>query len=75
LKIKRVLGPEWKYFPKRSYSSGGIAAWVKGWAGMRIAASVINVWMPLDAVGTDLPSLEIVLWSHTAMRRVAVVAS
>ena len=40
---------------------------------MRIAASVINVWMPLDAVGTDLPSLEIVPRSHTAMRRVAML--
>jgi ectoine hydroxylase-related dioxygenase (phytanoyl-CoA dioxygenase family) len=39
----------------------------------RVAASAINVWMPLDAVGTDLPSLEIVPRSHTAMRRVAML--
>jgi ectoine hydroxylase-related dioxygenase (phytanoyl-CoA dioxygenase family) len=40
----------------------------------RIAASVINIWLPLDAVGRDLPSLEIVPRSHAAMRDIAMLA-
>ena len=39
----------------------------------RIAASVINVWMPLDAVGSDLPSLEVVPRSHTALRGIPML--
>jgi hypothetical protein len=80
--IKRVLGPEWRYFPKRSYfrrqrGMGKKVGWhadADGATIFRIAASVINVWVPLDAVGTDLPSLEIVPRSHTALRGVAMLA-
>ena len=79
--IERVLGPKWRYFPKRSYfrrnrGSGTRVEWhadADAATIFRIAASAINVWMPLDAVGTDLPSLEIVPRSHTAMRRVAML--
>ncbi|HWX84714.1 MAG TPA: phytanoyl-CoA dioxygenase family protein [Xanthobacteraceae bacterium] len=79
--IKRLLGPKWRYFPKRSYfrrnrGSGTRVAWhadADAATIFRVAASAINVWMPLDAVGTDLPSLEIVPRSHTAMRRVAML--
>src|ERR1700726_2668390 len=79
--IKRVLGPEWRYFPKRSYfrrhrGMGKKVGWhadADGATIFRIAASAINVWMPLDVVGTDLPSLEIVPRSHTTMRRVAML--
>ena len=80
--IKRVLGPKWRYFPKRSYfrrhrGMGKKVGWhadADGATIFRIAASVINVWVPLDAVGTDLPSLEIVPRSHTALRGVAMLA-
>jgi hypothetical protein len=80
--IERSLGTKWRYFPKRSYfrrnrGSGTRVQWhVDADAAtiFRVAASAINVWMPLDAVGTDLPSLEIVPRSHTAMRRVAMLA-
>jgi Phytanoyl-CoA dioxygenase (PhyH) len=79
--LKRVLGPEWRYFPKRSYfrrhrGMGKRVGWhadADGATIFRIAASVINVWMPLDAVGTDLPSLEIVPRSHTALRGVPML--
>ena len=80
-RIERMLGPKWRYFPKRSYfrrnrGSGTRVEWhadADGATIFRVAASAINVWMPLDAVGTDLPSLEIVPRSHTAMRRVAML--
>ena len=79
--IKRVVGPEWRYFPKRSYfrrhrGMGKRVGWhadADGATIFRIAASVINVWMPLDAVGTDLPSLEFVPRSHTALRGVPML--
>jgi hypothetical protein len=79
--IERVLGPEWRYFPKRSYfrrhrGMGKRVGWhvdADGATIFRIAASAINVWMPLDAVGADLPSLEIVPRSHTALRRIPML--
>ena len=79
--IKRVLGPEWRYFPKRSYfrrhrGMGKRVGWhadADGATIFRIAASVINVWVPLDAVGIDLPSLEIVPRSHIALRGVSML--
>jgi hypothetical protein len=79
--VKRVLGPEWRYFPKRSYfrrqrGMGKRVGWhvdADGATIFRIAASVINVWLPLDAVGTDLPSLEIVPRSHIVMRGVPML--
>ena len=79
--IKRVLGPAWRYFPKRSYfrrhrGMGKRVGWhadADGATIFRIAASVINVWVPLDAVGTDLPSLEVVPRSHIALRGIPML--
>jgi hypothetical protein len=33
----------------------------------------MNVWLPLDPVRTQLPSLEIVKGSHAAMRRLRLL--
>jgi hypothetical protein len=79
--IKRVLGREWRYFAKRSYfrrqrGMGKKVAWhadADGATIFRIAASAINVWVPLDAVGKDLPSLEIVPRSHIALRGIPML--
>jgi hypothetical protein len=81
MRVKRVLGPEWRYFPKRSYfrrhrGMGKRVGWhadADGATIFRIAASVINVWVPLDAVGTDLPSLEILPGSHAVLRGVPML--
>jgi hypothetical protein len=80
-KVNGVLGPEWRYFPKRSYfrrhrGMGKRVGWhadADGATIFRVAASVINVWLPLDVVGTDLPSLEIVPGSHMLMRGVPML--
>jgi hypothetical protein len=80
--VQRRLGHEWRYFPKRSYfrrhlGMGKKVAWhidADGATIFRVASSSINIWMPLDPVGTDLPSLEIVPRSHAAMRRIAMLA-
>jgi hypothetical protein len=79
--VKRMLGPEWRYFPKRSYFRRHVGMALKvPWhidadaaSIYRVAGSAINVWMPLDAVGTDLPSLDFVPRSHTVMRSVPLL--
>jgi hypothetical protein len=80
--LKRALGRQWRYFPKRSYfrrhvGMGKKVAWhvdADGATIFRVAASSVNVWMPLDPVGSELPSLEIVPRSHAVMSRVAMLA-
>jgi Phytanoyl-CoA dioxygenase (PhyH) len=79
--VARLLGPRWRYFPKRSYFRRHLGmtkpvGWhidADGATVFAVASSVINVWMPLDKVGTDLPSLEIVPRSHTAMRGIPML--
>jgi len=66
--VARILGPQWRYFPKRSYFRRHLGmtkpvGWhidADGATVFAVASSVINVWLPLDKVGTDLPSLEVV---------------
>ena len=74
---RRLLGEQWRFFAKRSYFRRhfGVAKQVP-WhidadaaAIYRLAASVVNVWLPLNPVGEELPSLEIVPGSHLVMRR------
>ena len=79
--VAGVLGRDWRFFAKRSYFRRHIGMAKKvPWhidadaaSIYRIAASVINVWLPLDAVGSDLPSLDIVPRSHAVMRRVPLL--
>jgi len=79
--VKRTLGNEWRFFPKRSYfrrhlGMGKKVGWhidADGATIFKVAASVINVWLPLEAVGGDLPSLEVVPRSHTIMRGVPML--
>jgi hypothetical protein len=79
--VSRLLGPGWRFFPKRSYFRRHIGMALKvPWhidadaaSIYRVAGSAINVWMPLDPVGTDLPSLDFVPRSHTVMRKVPLM--
>ena len=79
--VERTLGPGWRFFPKRSYFRRHIGMALKvPWhidadaaSIYRVAGSAINVWMPLDVVGTDLPSLDFVPHSHTVMRSVPLL--
>jgi hypothetical protein len=79
--VTRLLGRGWRFFGKRSYFRRhlGVAKAVP-WhidadaAGLyRIAASVINVWLPLDPVGDLLPSLDVVPRSHAVMRQIPLL--
>ena len=80
--VGRTFGPGWRFFPKRSYFRRhfGLVRKVP-WhidadaaSIYRVAGAAINVWMPLDPVGTDLPSLDFVPHSHTVMRNVPLLA-
>ena len=79
--VKRLIGQEWKFYAKRSYFRRhfGTAKQVP-WhidadaAAIYIAAAVINVWLPLDEVGAELPSLDIVPRSHAVMRKLPLLA-
>lgn len=79
--VKRRFGPQWRFFPKRSYFRRHIGIVQKvPWhidadaaSIYRVAGDAINVWMPLDLVGTDLPSLDFVPRSHIVMRAVPML--
>lgn len=74
--VERMFGAGWRFFPKRSYFRQHIGMVQKvPWhidadaaSIYRVAGEAINVWMPLDTVGTDLPSLDYVPRSHAVMR-------
>jgi hypothetical protein len=80
--VKRLFGADWRFFPKRSFFRRHIGMVQKvPWhidadaaSIYRVAGDAINVWMPLDKVGTDLPSLDYVPHSHTVMRAVPMLA-
>jgi Phytanoyl-CoA dioxygenase (PhyH) len=79
--VERLFGAGWRFFPKRSYFRKHIGMVQKvPWhidadaaSIYRAAGAAINVWMPLDAVGTDLPSLDYVPHSHAVMRTVPML--
>ena len=80
--VGRTFGPGWRFFPKRSYFRRhfGLVRKVP-WhidadaaSIYRVAGAAINVWMPLDPVGTDLPSLDFVPRSHAVMRNMPLLA-
>jgi Phytanoyl-CoA dioxygenase (PhyH) len=79
--VRRRFGADWRFFPKRSYFRRHIGMVQKvPWhidadaaSIYRVAGSAINVWMPLDTVGTDLPSLDYVPRSHAVMRTVPML--
>jgi hypothetical protein len=79
--VKRTFGPDWRFFPKRSYFRRHIGmvravTWhidADAAAIFQVAGEAINVWMPLDKVGTDLPSLEVVPHSGEVMRTVPLL--
>jgi hypothetical protein len=81
MEVDHLFGRGWRFFAKRSYFRRHIGLAKKvPWhidadaaAIYKIAASVINIWLPLDPVGDDLPSLDIVPRSHAVMRRVPLL--
>ena len=80
-KTHEVTGREWKLIADRSFfrRHHGTAKTVPWHVDADAAATAvfgercINVWMPFDAVGRELPSLEIVPQSHRTMRNIPLL--
>jgi hypothetical protein len=75
---RRTFGSKWEFFPERSFfrrhlGRTALVPWhidADAAAVAHLAGECINVWMPLDHVGTSLPSLDIVVGSGKVMRKI-----
>jgi Phytanoyl-CoA dioxygenase (PhyH) len=76
-----LFGPGWRFIPSRSWFRRhvGVARKVP-WHIDADAAAVrghgrraFNVWLPLERVGGDLPSLDVIRGSHMAMRELPLL--
>ena len=76
---KRIFGQEWRLYTERSYFRRHIGMtrrvpWhVDADAAALNRAQSFNVWMPLDAVGRELPSLDVVPRSHITMQALPLI--
>jgi len=74
-KTRRIFGGQWRLHSERSYMRRVIGATAKvPWHVDADAANIwrpncFNVWLPLDHVGRDLPSLDVVSGSQRIMRK------
>ncbi len=77
-RARELFGSKWTMYPDRSYfrrqqpqTKSGKTRWhIDADAAALNQRDCINVWMPLDVVGRELPTLEIVPKSHLTMRNV-----
>lgn len=74
-KVRDRLGRQWRFYPHRSYlrrltSTADRVPWHIDADAARVKfAQGFNVWIPLDPVGNERPSLEYVPASHKHMRQ------
>jgi hypothetical protein len=80
-RTQRVFGGRWQVFASRSFlrrltGTNGILKWhIDADAAATYGApNCINVWLPLDAVGTDRPSVDVILGSHLKMRQLPLLS-
>lgn len=80
-RTKALCGTLWRFYPKRSYFRRHIGMAKKvPWHVDADAAAIgrrhcVNVWLPLQKVGADLPSLDIVPGSHLTMRKLPLLSN
>jgi len=73
-RTRSLLGGDWRLYPPRSYfrkytGAEELVPWhIDADAAGIGRAESINVWLPLNAVGANSPSLEIAAGSHRKMR-------
>ena len=78
-RTQRVFGDGWHFFALRSFlrrhiGTNRILPWhIDADAAQTNRAHCINVWLPLDAVGADRPSVDVVLGSHLKMRELPLL--
>jgi hypothetical protein len=74
-----LLGGGWRYYPLRSYfrkytGAEELVPWHIDADAARVdRPAAINVWLPLDAVGVGLPSMEMMVGSHHRMRQLPLL--
>jgi hypothetical protein len=74
--VARRFGDEWTFYPNRSFfrrhvGVGKKVPWhVDADAAHLVRESCINIWLPLDPVGIDSPSLDVIYGSQWAMREI-----
>ena len=79
-RTQRVFGDGWHFFALRSFlrrlsGTNGILRWhIDADAAATNWGHCINVWLPLDAVGTDRPSVDVILGSHFKMRELPLLS-
>ena len=78
-RTRMLFGGGWRYYPLRSYfrkytGAEELVPWHIDADAARVdRPDAINVWLPLDAVGAGLPSLEMVVGSHDKMRQLPLL--
>ena len=78
-RTRMLFGGGWRYYPLRSYfrkytGAEELVPWHIDADAARVdRPEAINVWLPLNAVGAGLPSLEMVVGSHDKMRQLPLL--
>jgi len=78
-RVRSTLGNEWDFLPKQSFFRRHVGItkhlpWhIDADAAALGTGRAMNVWIPLDSVGTDRPSLELVSGSSVAMRKLPLI--
>jgi hypothetical protein len=78
-RTRALFGGGWRYYPSRSFFRRytGVeepVPWhIDADAAMVDRPEAINVWLPLNAVGAGLPSLEMMVGSHHKMRQLPLL--
>ena len=78
-RMQRLLGEDWYLLEKCSFfrrptSPTSLLRWHIDADGAQTGtATCVNVWLPLDRVGVDLPSLDLIPGSHRAMRELPLL--
>jgi hypothetical protein len=73
-RTRKIFGDDWHFFASRSFlrrltGAKTMLKWhIDADAAHTDRAQCFNIWLPLERVGTDVPSLEIVPRSHLKMR-------
>jgi hypothetical protein len=79
-RTRRVFGDAWRLLALRSFlrrltgANGNLRWHIDADAAQTNRSDCINVWLPLDAVGADRPSVDVILGSHLKMRELPLLS-